>query len=62
MTKNILPPAELTRLHYLTEGEADLVFDLRVLSPESQEAILSLARAMTCNPPAADNVVSLRPT
>jgi hypothetical protein len=58
------PPAntpELSRLHRLTQEESDLVFDFRVLSQEAKEAVLSLARAMTCNDkPRGDNVVSLR--
>jgi hypothetical protein len=52
---------EPTRLHRLTADEAALIFDFRLLSPDTKRAIAEVARSMTCNPESLeDNVVNFR--
>ncbi|MHB1214621.1 MAG: hypothetical protein ACYCY9_06490 [Thiobacillus sp.] len=61
MAKKILPPAELTRLHYLTEDEADLIMDFRLLSAGFKGAISHMCKTLPYGDaePTAGNVVSI---
>jgi hypothetical protein len=62
MAKKILPlPAELTRLHYLTEGEADLIFDFRLLSEQAKKMVSSVVKMQSEHyvEPTGGNVIGI---
>jgi hypothetical protein len=63
MAKKILPPAELTRLHYLTDREADLIMDFRLLGEAAKECISGIAKShgQYYVEPTGGNVVSIAP-
>jgi hypothetical protein len=51
---------ELTRLHYLTDSEADLILDFRLLSAPAKECISGIAKAQAGHvEPTGGNVVSI---
>ncbi len=52
---------ELTRLHRLTDDEADLILDFRLLSAQSKQAISYITQSMAVHhvEPTAGNVVSI---
>jgi hypothetical protein len=59
MAKSTHP--ELTRLHYLTDSEADLILDFRLLSAPAKECISGIAKAQAGShvEPTGGNVVSI---
>lgn len=61
MAKKILPPAELTRLHYLTDEEADLIQDYRLLCAETKRMSKLHLKLMSEShvEPTGGNVVSI---
>ena len=61
MAKKILPPAELTRLHYLTDDEADLILDFRLLHADHKKGISHMCKTLPYGDaePTAGNVVSI---
>ena len=61
MAKKILPPAELTRLHYLTDEEADMISNYRLMPAQSQQATRYLVKthAEGCIESTAGNVFSI---
>jgi hypothetical protein len=61
MAKSTHP--ELTRLHYLTDSEADLILDFRLLSAPAKECISGIAKAhgQYYVEPTGGNVVSIAP-
>ncbi|MDZ7585867.1 MAG: hypothetical protein U0938_13715 [Thiobacillus sp.] len=61
MAKKILPPAELTRLHRLTDDEANLIMDFRLLSACNKGAISYMCKTLPDGDvePTAGNVVSI---
>ena len=61
MAKKILPRAEITRLHYLTEREADLILDFRLLSEQAKECIRLLAKEHSAHyvEPTGGNVIGI---
>ncbi len=62
MAKKILPPAELTRLHYLTDEEADLIQDYRLLGAGAKECtrIATKTHSNYYVEPTGGNVVGIR--
>ena len=61
MAKKILPPAELTRLHYLTDEEADFILYFRLMDTQAKRATEHIAKAYAERyvDPTAGNVVSI---
>lgn len=61
MAKKILPPAELTRLHYLTDEEAELILNYRLMDARAKQATgyLVKSQAEGCIESTAGNVVSI---
>jgi len=45
MAKKTLPPAELTRLHRLTDEESELLLDYRFMPTQAQQAIKHIAKS-----------------
>lgn len=61
MAKKILPPAELTRLHYLTDDEAEMILNFRLMDTQAKQATRHIvnAQAECYVEPTAGNVVSI---
>lgn len=61
MAKKILPPTELTRLHYLTYEEAGLILDYRLMDEQAKRATRHLVKSMAEGSvkSTAGNVVSI---
>jgi hypothetical protein len=51
---------ELTRLHYLTDREADLILDFRLLSEPAKGCIGEVVKAHSYVKPVRGNVIGIR--